>query len=535
MHLLTIPRIILCTLLAFFLVSHPSYAADVVDKMEKALMPGPLSKAHAKYEDDCNNCHKFFRQSRQNDMCLNCHDHENIKRDIKSGKGFHGRIPGIDDKDCKVCHREHIGRDADIVMFDKQTFNHNETDFVLRGSHLVVQCKSCHKPKKKYHEALHECIDCHKENEPHKGKLGKVCNSCHRESSWNDFQFDHSKTKFELVGKHKGVQCRDCHPQERYLSTPKECYSCHKTDDKHDGRFGQNCKKCHSSNGWAQNSFDHDKDTKFKLTGSHERVGCNQCHQDGKNAYKEKLSNDCYACHKFNDEHKGQFGKKCQDCHNTKAWGKNKFNHDKTDFPLKDKHKDVGCKDCHPGNIKDKVSTKCYDCHKQDDVHEGHQGEMCNDCHSEKGWAGSVNFDHNLFRFPLLGSHAALACEECHSSSNFKETKFQCYACHKKDDPHKRQLSTECGVCHVSNDFKAWAFDHDKQTDFKLKGAHKGIDCLVCHKDPVNNMKDLKLPKTCYACHAADDAHDGGFGRNCDRCHNEKAFDKVDMNALGNK
>ena len=63
--------------------------------------------------------------------------------------------------------------------------------------------------------------------------------------------------------------------------------------------------------------------------------------------------------------------------------------------------------------------------------------------------------------------------------------------------------------------------------------SNKGIDCLVCHKNPVKTMKDLKLPETCYACHAADDVHDGGFGRNCDRCHTEKAFDKVDMNALG--
>ncbi len=530
MRFLVVVRIIF-TLLAVVFAVNPTYA-DIVNNMEKALMPGPLSKAHEEFEKDCNACHKFFQQSKQNDMCLDCHDHENVKKDIADKKGFHGRIPDINEKDCSACHREHVGRDADIMMLDTQTFNHEETDFVLRGSHLSVQCRGCHKPEKKYHEAKHKCIDCHEENEPHKGKLGKVCNSCHRESAWSDFQYDHSKTKFELEGKHKGVQCRDCHPQERYIATPKECIACHKSDDKHQGRFDEKCDECHKPSGWAQQGFDHDKDTKFKLTGAHKTALCNQCHKEDENAYDEKRSRECYACHRLNDEHKGQFGKKCQDCHNTKAWGKNKFDHDETDFPLKEKHKEVPCRDCHPGDVYEELSTVCFDCHKPDDVHEGNQGEVCEECHNEKGWVGSTVFDHNVFEFPLLGAHAALACEECHDSTNFAETKFQCYACHKEDDPHKRKLSTECGVCHVSNDFKAWDFDHDKQTDFELKGSHKGIDCLLCHREEVKLREDMKLPDMCFGCHAADDIHNGGFGRNCERCHSEKAFDEVDIKTL---
>jgi hypothetical protein len=426
-----------------------------------------------------------------------------------------------------------VGRDADIIKLDKQTFSHDQTDFVLRGAHRDVQCAGCHKKDKKYHEAKHECVDCHKDDEPHKGKLGKVCNSCHRESTWNDFQFDHSKTDFELVGKHKGVECRDCHPQERYLSVPTKCFACHEGDDKHEQRFGRKCKECHAPYGWPEHNFDHDKDTDFKLTGMHKKVVCNQCHKKGENPYDTDLKTDCYSCHRFSDEHRGQFGKKCEDCHNTKGWAKNKFDHDDTDFPLRGKHEDVACKDCHPGELfEEETSTKCYDCHQHDDVHEGNQGKMCNDCHNEKGWLGQVKFDHNLVRFPLLGSHAALACEECHSSSDFKETKFECHTCHKEDDIHERRLSRECGVCHVSNDFKAWVFDHNEQTDFDLKGSHKGIDCLVCHRDTVDSFDDIDLPVICYGCHAADDAHDGGFGRNCERCHNEKSFEEVDMNAL---
>ena len=45
-------------------------------------------------------------------------------------------------------------------------------------------------------------------------------------------------------------------------------------------------------------------------------------------------------------------------------------------------------------------------------------------------------------------------------------------------------------------------------------------------------MEDIKLPHICFGCHAADDVHNGGFGRNCERCHTEEKFDKVDMNTL---
>ena len=43
--------------------------------------------------------------------------------------------------------------------------------------------------------------------------------------------------------------------------------------------------------------------------------------------------------------------------------------------------------------------------------------------------------------------------------------------------------------------FKVWEFDHDTQTDHKLKGAHKGIDCLAFQRDVVKKTEDNKLAK----------------------------------------
>ncbi|MBI3773998.1 MAG: hypothetical protein HY273_00320 [Gammaproteobacteria bacterium] len=135
--------------------------ADFLNSMEQALMPGPLHKSHAKFETDCTNCHVLLKKTFQNDHCLKCHDHENIARDIESGKGLHGRIPDVKTRECKGCHSEHKGRDAAIVLLDAQTFNHTATDYPLRGRHATTRCTACHAADKKYRQAASVCYDCH--------------------------------------------------------------------------------------------------------------------------------------------------------------------------------------------------------------------------------------------------------------------------------------------------------------------------------------------------------------------------------------
>ena len=67
------------------------------------------------------------------------------------------------------------------------------------------------------------------------------------------------------------------------------------------------------------------------------KVACEKCHETGKKYWD--APSDCNACHKKDDVHKGSLGTKCADCHTENDWKeKAKFDHDKTRFPLKDKH-----------------------------------------------------------------------------------------------------------------------------------------------------------------------------------------------------
>ena len=44
------------------------------------------------------------------------------------------------------------------------------------------------------------CIDCHEDDDIHKGRLEETCNDCHIEKSWNEVKTDHDKTDFPVRG-----------------------------------------------------------------------------------------------------------------------------------------------------------------------------------------------------------------------------------------------------------------------------------------------------------------------------------------------
>jgi len=89
------------------------------------------------------------------------------------------------------------------------------------------------------------------------------------------------------LGKHAETAGIDCHAAEAdenryagFLATPTACESCH--EHNHGDQFVQNgttdCARCHDSQNWDTDDFDHDQ-TAFKLEGQHARVACEACHK----------------------------------------------------------------------------------------------------------------------------------------------------------------------------------------------------------------------------------------------------------------
>ena len=515
------------TLLAVFFASLDGNA----NTFESLVMPGEVVAGHKKIETECSSCHELFSSGSQKKLCLDCH--KETKSDVISKKGYHGKNKSVRNADCKSCHTDHKGRDADIVKLDAATFNHNMTDFGLKGKHQVVECNSCHIEKKKYRDASGACESCHKDDNPHKNaKASKEvfvkCSTCHDENNWHSIKYDHNKeTKFKLVGAHSKAPCHSCHIAEKYLETPKECHSCHKNDDVHNGKNGKDCSKCHDSRKWNKISFDHDKDTSFKLRFKHKKTSCASCHKNVKTTKNKdgmKKARSCFSCHSYDDSHNGRFADKCNECHTEEKWDKAKFKHNvDTDFKIIGKHTDLKCNQCH--TVKNKFKNKnpeCVFCHKSDDVHKGSLGSKCQSCHTEKGWGEKVKFDHDVTSFPLIGMHGAITCNECHANTDYKKLSKDCYSCHKKNDNHEGRMGEECHACHTPNDWGVWVFDHNKQSKFKLNNAHLKVHCHSCHATRVKRIN--KIPRDCRDCHSGDDIHNGQFGSRCDNCHTTKNF-----------
>lgn len=487
--------------------------------VESLLMPGPVTKAHAKLEEVCSDCHDRTDRTRQSALCLDCH--KPIAADLREHKGYHGLMANASIGKCVGCHTEHLGRDADIVRLNAAEFDHDLTNFRLTGAHRTVGCESCHKTGEAYRKASPTCISCHKKDDYHEGQLATTCNDCHNLDSWTGARFDHNKTAFALTGAHQSLSCGSCHLGGHYKGGPKSCAGCHLTDDAHRGERGTDCGKCHTTSEWKTAKFDHEKETGFALLGQHAKIDCLGCHRSG--VYKDKIPKDCYGCHKADDSHEGRFGAKCGDCHDNEVWKPVRYDHlAKTKFALQGIHAKLDCHVCHTAKAAEqKLATDCAGCHRAANPHGRNFHTACDSCHTQQQWRSEINFDHDLTSYPLLGLHNVVSCAQCHRTQAFAETKSRCVDCHRKDDVHKGGLSEKCDSCHNPNGWALWEYDHFKQTGFGLVGAHGKLKCADCHRQPA---AEVKLSPECISCHQKDDVHDGQFGRRCERCHSTVTF-----------
>ena len=262
----------------------------------------PLLGKHAKTE--CKECHKSTVFKEAPSPCIGCH-----KKDDKH-EGNLGEF-------CADCHNERDWKET-------KKFDHDRTKFKLRGGHATqtIKCDSCHKDLKSFRKTPLECYGCHKKDDKHQGQQGERCDQCHVDRDWKTTSFDHGRTDFPLTGRHITVDCKKCHETNRYKDAKRECYACHKKDDKHKLKFGEPCEKCHSTRDWKLWEFDHDKRTEYKLEGGHRRVACESCHMQPAPSGKliGAVSKACFACHRGDDAHDGAFGSRCERCHVVGNW-----------------------------------------------------------------------------------------------------------------------------------------------------------------------------------------------------------------------
>src|SRR5574340_195322 len=293
-----------------------------------------------------------------------------------------------------------------------------------------------------------------------------------------------------------------------------------------------------SSNAWAKDGFD-SLISPGELASSHAKwegiTNCTKCHRLGGGL----PDGNCLACHeKLAKQIKSNLGLhakytdpcvKCHSDHKGRSYKmisveKDKFNHDRTDYPLKDSHAKVVCDKCHKKEgVYTGLSQNCNTCH--DDKHKKQLSQDCDKCHNFKKWKDIDKFKHSDSAYKLEGKHFEVKCEKCHAQGKYKPLEYKkCDDCHK--DAHKRQFAGKtCESCHDVKGWKKTAFDHDspEYKGYKLEGKHREVKCEKCHVQ--GKFKPLDYKK-CDDCHK--DPHKRQFaGKTCESCHDVKGWKKT--------
>ncbi len=458
-------------------------------------------------DQKCLSCHDDFHQNTLSNDCIECHnmeafspaphfDHNETdfnlldghldvdcklchKLSTKNGSEFQ-EFSGVGFNDCVVCHtdphNDHFESECAMCHTEKSfsnfigrsNFDHNTTDFTLKGKHNSIDCFTCHDrtsdPNLVFQNQPNleenECASCH--TDQHAGKFGDDCAQCHQEVSFLSLKsmdfFDHSTTDYPLDGKHGNVDCKQCH-EESFIEAIdfSACNNCHQ--DYHRGEFQENnlspdCIECHSlSEGFEYSLYtiEQHQSTSFPIEGAHIATPCFACHVSEDRWTFRDLGSSCVECHQ--DLHKGFIQEQyypennCEACHSDESWASINFNHNLTNWPLEGRHLEVNCRDCHFENVTNldtlyqrfsDLDNSCVQCHENIHVNTivTNVKNDCIKCHDPASWLPKI--DHNETAFPLEGVHAQIECKACHNTNRengkvlieFKIGKFECIDCH---------------------------------------------------------------------------------------------------------
>lgn len=331
------------------------------------------------------------------------------------------------------------------------------------ASHAEIkECKLCHTAPWEPATMADRCLECHASIAAQMRDVARLhgsivqkspgiaCRDCHQDhrgaaASLTDLggnAFPHETFGFSLnehqrMESGEPITCEDCHAEDVSTFASDSCQTCHSDMDiayaqAHLLSFGADCLACHDGVD-RFDDFNHNAHA-FKLEGGHAGdIPCTKCHLDARSpADLQSAPQDCYSCHRQEDEHNGQYGMQCQACHTPVDWEDATFDHGRTNFPLNGGHARVDCEGCHNAGSYEGLSSACASCHLDPPFHAGAFGAECETCHSVNAWSpAQFNIPHPEPRVDEEGSgiyHGGASCRACHPSSVFQS---DCASCHE--------------------------------------------------------------------------------------------------------
>jgi len=226
-------------------------------------------------------------------------------------------------------------------------FTHRNTLFPLKGIHLGIHCRECHKDGAMTSLPT-SCVSCHPMGPSHTRNLGD-CDMCHTPTTFSSAFFNHRRAGIPMYGAHlalTGDDCFRCHETNTYtISGGFSCLNCHnltkeatyfnvwKDDHIHTNTASRECSDCHNQVTFSNGRYSGHSSSPTKPHAS----GCDgACHNvpytsllDWKNVnYSDgTVYGDCSNCHTtlYNatseSDHKTLADDHdCGRCHSTSGW-----------------------------------------------------------------------------------------------------------------------------------------------------------------------------------------------------------------------
>ena len=449
--------------------------------------------------------------------CAACHETAKLPV-LRNAKGTRvGAFKPVPFKECSSCHADpHAGalgakcaschgtRGFDVI--NKSGFNHQVTNYPLRGRHTAVSCDACHGTNlAKRKPGFATCAACHQD--PHDASTTRSdCATCHTVSGFAPSTFtvaQHAKTSYPLDGRHTTTKCAACHqpvaatttaaarrgprPAARLALGTRTCASCH--EDVHGRDLARTaapgtCEACHATTAFAPSTFGAKEHAGLAVTldGRHGQVACSACHgprRPGLPPLAVPAGRKASATLRVPEV-------TCAGCH----------------------------VDPHAGRYDAKGARPT--------------AAACVTCHTATQWrpATTTVAQHASLGYALDGAHRAVPCVACHAdfqgtpatatlrlaargvrSLPFATTRATtCVTCH--ETPHGDQFARRadrgaCEGCHVVAAFAPARFDHEREATFSLKGAHEKVPCASCHKPAPGSTVTVYrgVSAKCESCH----------------------------------
>ncbi|MGJ4918682.1 hypothetical protein ACQR0Y_29980, partial [Bradyrhizobium oligotrophicum] len=413
----------------------------------------------------------------------------------------------------------------------QSSFDHVSTGFPLTGSHVGVECSSCHVGGR-FKGTQTQCASCHNGaqtagmsvNHP---MTTRRCESCHQTSTWKDVRaIDHTQAKASCTTCHNGVMARG--KSKNHITTAAPCDVCHRSTASFRIRMKMDhagivagCANCHNGTTARGKSSNH----------LQTNLPCESCHTStasfGGAAFKHAATDtNCATCHNgktaqgmTTPPHIPTGTLQCSNCHSNTAASFTTYTMNHATVAT------ARCDSCHNGNYtgqgtKGALGTASYPNH----VATG--GADCVSCHAKAASGGFTSWGGAAFKHAATDTN----CATCHNGRT---------AMGMTTPPHIPTGTLQCSNCHTNSaaSFTTYTMNHAAVATARCDSCHNGNYTGQGTKGALGTASYPNHVATggadCVSCHSK--AASGGFtswggaafkhaatDTNCSTCHNGK-------------